>query len=367
MNNKLMCRYRLNEAVGTATCYDDGPAGQHNGTYSESPILGELALVKADSVAGSVNFNSAGYVALGTRTDLAALTTWSLEAWVRPTSTPGGSGIICSEYSGGIPTVFFELGCGADGAGSDSKFMVGFYNGSWAVVRDSITPTVGSIYHVVGTYDGTNLRLYRNGSLVAGPTAAGISLPTSVGVFYLGRRHDATATYRFPGEIGDIAIYNGVLTDHEVNDNYYYGSGQVLAPSSTVAAGSWTASGAATLQGAISESWPSDSEYIMSSIDPATPDVVEIALAAPANDPLTNVGHIIRYRYQKVTPYGVQDSGGYQINLTVRLMQGSTEIASWSHTNIGAVTTAAQLLSAAQADSITDYSNLRLKFEAVKV
>jgi len=76
-------------------------------------------------------------------------------------------------------------------------------------------------------------------------------------------------------------------------------------------------------------------------------------------DPQSSSNHIVRYTYRK------NASGGNVINLTVRLMQGTTQIASWTHTGIGTgFTLATQTLSAAEADSITDYSDLRLRFIA---
>ncbi len=78
------------------------------------------------------------------------------------------------------------------------------------------------------------------------------------------------------------------------------------------------------------------------------------------SDPLVSQGHTISYRYKKNAP------GGDQIDLTVRLVQGTTVIASWTHTNIDALTQVTQILTGAQADSITDYTDLRLRFEAVK-
>lgn len=76
-------------------------------------------------------------------------------------------------------------------------------------------------------------------------------------------------------------------------------------------------------------------------------------------DPESSSNHIVRYAY------GKDASGGSQINLTVRLMQGTTTIASWTHNNIAnGFTLATQTLSGAQADSITNYSDLRLRFTA---
>lgn len=84
----------------------------------------------------------------------------------------------------------------------------------------------------------------------------------------------------------------------------------------------------------------------------------EVGLSDVA-DPLTSSNHVLQYVYRKDAP------GGSQIDLTVKLMQGTTEIASWFHDKIGATATlASQTLSTAQADSITDYNDLRIRFVA---
>lgn len=59
------------------------------------------------------------------------------------------------------------------------------------------------------------------------------------------------------------------------------------------------------------------------------------------------------------------DSTGAVTTLVTRLMQGTTEIASWTHEHVAVeFTTIEQLLSDVQADLITDYGDLRLIFEA---
>jgi hypothetical protein len=52
-------------------------------------------------------------------------------------------------------------------------------------------------------------------------------------------------------------------------------------------------------------------------------------------------------------------------DLTVKLMQGTTVIASWTHLNVtGTWTQQNQTLTSAQANAITDYTDLRLQFIA---
>lgn len=76
-------------------------------------------------------------------------------------------------------------------------------------------------------------------------------------------------------------------------------------------------------------------------------------------DPQTSSNHIVRYVYKK------SGDGGITVDLTVRLMQGSTQIASWTHNDVGSTfTLATQTLSESEANSITNYADLRFTFVA---
>ncbi len=132
---------------------------------------------------------------------------------------------------------------------------------------------------------------------------------------------------------------------------------QLARPISDVAIGQWTtqAGGTTSLFDAINEVVADDADYMQSIVSPAA-DIVKVRLGS-LSDPGSSTGHIIRYRYEK--------TGTDTIDLTVRLKQGSTEIASWAHTNVTSTyTDAAQTLTAPQADAITDYTSLDLWFEA---
>ena len=103
-----------------------------------------------------------------------------------------------------------------------------------------------------------------------------------------------------------------------------------------------------------------DGDKTVSPLAP-TADTLIVGLS-DVEDPQVDTGHIVRYRYQK------NAAGGAQIDLDVRLLQTAVEIAAWNHTNIAnGWTTAAQTLSAPQAQSISDYTALRLEFKANQI
>jgi len=135
----------------------------------------------------------------------------------------------------------------------------------------------------------------------------------------------------------------------------------VMWPNADTSIGSWTdqAGGTTNLYTRIDD-WPSadDADYVRSELNP-TNSAAKFALRDPGSVDAA-AAHNVKYRYYK------EDSGGQQIDLTVRLVQGaSTVIATWTHLNIGGtVVEAQQSLSAGEISSITDYTALHLEFEA---
>ena len=124
---------------------------------------------------------------------------------------------------------------------------------------------------------------------------------------------------------------------------------QYARPTSDVSAGTWTASSGSDLYAMLDETSANDSDYIVTT----GASTCEVALGS-LTDPASSSGHIVRYRISAT-------SGG----ITVRLRQGTTTIATWAHAPAPtSLTTYAQTLTSGEADSITDYTALRLQFEA---
>lgn len=119
---------------------------------------------------------------------------------------------------------------------------------------------------------------------------------------------------------------------------------QLLAPSSDISAGTWTASSGGSLFAMLNEAVANDATFDVTS----QASTFKVGLAAGANPGVTT-GHIVRYRI-----VGSQ---------TVSLMQGVTVIASWSQAPT-IMTTFAQTLTGVQAAAITDYASLSIQFQA---
>lgn len=130
---------------------------------------------------------------------------------------------------------------------------------------------------------------------------------------------------------------------------------QYLRPDADLATGNWTNEiGTTVLYSSIDDAIANDNDYIKSGDNP-TADVARIRLANPGTAPSSPVR--VRYRYDK--------DGEGSVDLTVRLLQGVAVVAAWTHTDINpGFTTTTQTLTAPQVAAITDYTDLRVEFQA---
>lgn len=129
---------------------------------------------------------------------------------------------------------------------------------------------------------------------------------------------------------------------------------QFALPMLDIVINGWTAEGGPTdLYDAINESTADDSDYIETIGD----DTAEVALTTPT-DPEVATGHIIHFRIQG------NGSGGPE-RCEAHLYEGANlRASSGTRTSRAAWSTETYTLSAAEANSITAYTDLRLRFVA---
>lgn len=127
---------------------------------------------------------------------------------------------------------------------------------------------------------------------------------------------------------------------------------QFARPTIDVTVGNWTPSSGTDLYAMLDEETPSDADYIETE---TADDTCEIKFGA-LNDPEVSTGHKVRYR---VMGNGVS-------GVTVKLVCGTTVIATWTHDPAPATeTTYEQTLTGTEADAITNYADLRLRVTEV--
>ncbi|MEJ5239195.1 MAG: CARDB domain-containing protein, partial [Limisphaera sp.] len=135
-------------------------------------------------------------------------TRWTVEAWVRPTSLPGGRRAIagglaeCRDW--GLVMQDGRLGMVLRPPGGCSQ-----------TVTASEPVTLGSWYHVLATCDGLSARLYINGQFVAAAPVDSNYVATAAGTRIGG---DVCCGEYFPGFIDAVAIWDRALTGQEIQE-----------------------------------------------------------------------------------------------------------------------------------------------------
>jgi Concanavalin A-like lectin/glucanases superfamily len=203
--------WRVGESSGTSAT---DLAGGRTGTYTNTPSLAQVGALAGDSDT-SVKFDgSSEYV---TKSYVAALnpSQFSVEAWIMPTSGGAYHGIISSWSSGAVEKGYWL------GLFSDDTWHWQWGPGSGNLVYYEVTApaAIGVWTHVVGTYDGTTGRIYVNGALVAGLTAAYSANTTSPFVIGADNLSGSYGNY-FPGLVDDLSVYSRALSATEVKLHY---------------------------------------------------------------------------------------------------------------------------------------------------
>lgn len=211
--------WRLGDSSGT-TMTDSGGSAR-NGTYQNTPALGEASLILSDASNTAVKF-----LASGTKFATVANAAWmnfsgdfTVECWVKPAVSvtaatarqyvakynvnPGGNGLYLCIDSTGKPTFGLRFG------GTDVTIIAGS------------AVTLGNIYHLVGVRSGTTSTLYVNGvsagsSTNSGNPAADASTLAVGALAGVGQYADAT--------IDEVAFYSSALSLTRVGVHYSAGT-----------------------------------------------------------------------------------------------------------------------------------------------
>ena len=96
--------------------------------------------------------------------------------------------------------------------------------------KTEIAATSFGMTHWVGTYDGSNLKLYRNGSLVdtGSSFTANVTEPSDGLLIGEGGGNDSSSGYYWDGNIRIVRIYSRALTASEISSQYELGSESLL-------------------------------------------------------------------------------------------------------------------------------------------
>jgi hypothetical protein len=185
-----------------------------SGSRSVSASLFDISGYRKTVNSISASYNSAGQLFFSGSNYLIAdplsrLITHTVETLFRPTAYANNYGCVVSDQYGTV--LNYKLGYEGN-----TTMAGGFYDGGWRLTP-TISTTLNVWHHIVYTYDGSSLTIYKNGLLggtnlyTGSPNTNGLSLR-------IGRRWD-NPDY-FAGDIPIVRIYNRALTVDEITNNF---------------------------------------------------------------------------------------------------------------------------------------------------
>ena len=179
---------------------------------------------------GKLLFNAASGQYANCSTSLPSLDNWSVGVWHYYTGQNLGSGmcLVTEVYPGVNNRINYSIGDNTGG------FSAGFFDGGWRT-SGNYTLTANTWYYIVGTFDGSYIRLYVNGSLVAASAYDNPSTSSQGGIRLM-RRWDNPDYW--DGYLSTVNIYDKPLSQSQVTSFWNqtksrFGYGPISSPTPT--------------------------------------------------------------------------------------------------------------------------------------
>lgn len=194
--------YRLGEASGTVAREATGKAPP--GTYVGAMLGAQGAFPRDGDMA--VTLVPPSYVDVGDAFGFPANSPFSIEAWVRPKVVDTNHRVILAKEAISSPRNGYALVYHVASGVYFERDVGGVQK-----IADGHPLPVGTYTHVVGTYDGSVLRLFVNGDVVGSGVSDTASMPSLTAATTFG----ATSTHDTPsfldGDLDDVAFYDKAL------------------------------------------------------------------------------------------------------------------------------------------------------------
>ena len=199
----LVAAYGFN--AGTGSTITDSSGNANTGTLTGG------SWSTAGKFGRAVSFNgTSAWVTVAGSSSLNLTTGMTLEAWVNPASATGWRSVLMKERSGGMSYGLY----GFDNSAKPPA-VYGRVSSDVGAAGTAALP-LNTWSHLAGSYDGTTLRMYVNGTLVGSKALSG-SLVTSTGALRIGG-NSVWGEY-FSGLVDEVRVYNRALSAAEIQSD----------------------------------------------------------------------------------------------------------------------------------------------------
>ena len=200
--------YAMNENTGTTTA--DATGNGHTATLFS-------ATWAASGHTGSGLTNTTNITGAMTGVFTAPSAAITLMAWIKPTSLPaGGSDISCGFFDTGGQTEAALFSQRGDGFSTPNVVQGNIRLNNTLTPISGSALTVGTWSHVAMTYDGSNVKLYVDGSLVNTVAGTGTITPGDALAVCGPDSGNSGSSYNARLTIDDVRVFNTALTQAQV-------------------------------------------------------------------------------------------------------------------------------------------------------
>ena len=193
-----------NGAPGTGTIWTDFSNNGNSGTLTNGPTYSSVN-------GGSFVFDGTNdYVDCGNATSLSFTNNLTVSIWCSSNNAASYRSPLMKTSSNS-----WTDGFGYYQVSGTFAFYINQYNGAQTV---SVSKASFPITNFVGTYNGVNLKLYENGTLIQTGSSYTTNISNSSTNLEIGR--GGGGSYNWSGNIAQTQIYNRALSAAEISQNY---------------------------------------------------------------------------------------------------------------------------------------------------
>lgn len=164
---------------------------------------------------GKIIFNASSNQFAMSPTSIPPMPAWTVAVWhyYDGTNTSLSPCIVTEKWPNSTGNLNYSLGSLND---NNPNLQTGFFNGGWRTTPVGYNLTPNNWYYIVGTYDGSDIKLYVNNSLVQTTSYTGSVVSGNQGIVLMRRWDDPPAGY-WGGALATVDIYNRALTGVQIS------------------------------------------------------------------------------------------------------------------------------------------------------